>query len=399
MTDEIVLDKLAFKEWVSGRTAADAAREKEKELAEWLLTAQPPHRIENAFDPKWRMARNINMSECAEQFQFYEWITPFLNEPAQFQTQALFALQPSDVSYMLEAYYSYDQAVMRDLLGKTLTKAAFRDIQDQAELLQTKVHSVRRQFDNLKRILTRVEQEIVSGKGTHPRTVLTMIMQDFRLPVELASQYEHISFLCYNKIETSKSRLNVLDFNEWSSMAGVVKAMWGTEDSLDLDLNFTDMMRLAKEALMDRETALDFRKHVMHIFRGSLHDSDGPSMATLGKEQLYYRHMLSALEKGFVNIARAVAQIGSGLQEWREIRDLFVDINEKVLAPLDAADMSLEQVVTLLQAMDKAVAMSVITTKSKTKAPPAWALAWRKCVEGMKKLTITMYPKIFGRHA
>ena len=122
-------------------------------------------------------------------------------------------------------------------------------------------------------------------------------------------------------------------------------------------------------------------------------------MATLGKEQLYYRHMLSALEKGFVNIARAVAQIGSGLQEWREIRDLFVDINEKVLAPLDAADMSLEQVVTLLQAMDKAVAMSVITTKSKTKAPPAWALAWRKCVEGMKKLTITMYPKIFGRHA
>lgn len=238
------------------------------------------------------------------------------------------------------------------------------------------------------------------NKGTQPpRTVLAVIMQDFKLPVELASQYEQILFLCYNKIETSKSRLNVLDFNEWSSMAGVVKAMWGTEDSLDLDLNFTDMMRLAKETFMDRETVLDFRKHAMAIFRMSLHDSDAPSMATLGKEQLYYRHMLSALEKDFVNITRAVAQIGSGLQEWREIRDLFVDITEKVLAPLDGADMTLEQVVMLLQALDKALAISAITTKSKTKAPPPWAHAWRKCVEGMKKLTITMYPKIYGRHA
>jgi len=32
--------------------------------------------------------------------------------------------------------------------------------------------------------------------------------QDFMLSVELASQYQHVAFLCYNKIETSKSRLN-----------------------------------------------------------------------------------------------------------------------------------------------------------------------------------------------
>ena len=33
-------------------------------------------------------------------------------------------------------------------------------------------------------------------------------VQDFMLSVELASQYQHVAFLCYNKIETSKSRLN-----------------------------------------------------------------------------------------------------------------------------------------------------------------------------------------------
>jgi len=71
VTDEIVLDKLAFRDWVGGSTAAEAAREKEQDLAKWLLNANPPHRIENAFDPKWRMARNINMFECAEQVHLH----------------------------------------------------------------------------------------------------------------------------------------------------------------------------------------------------------------------------------------------------------------------------------------------------------------------------------------
>lgn len=406
VTDEIVLDKLAFTEWVAGRQAADAAREKERDLAMWLHHAQPPHRIENAFDPKWTMSRKINMQECAEQFQLYEWITPALNEPTQFRTQSLFVLQPVDVAYMIETYYSYDEAVMRDLLGKSLTKAAMRDIQDQAEMLGIKVNSTRRQFDNLKRILTRIEQQMLANKGAPAsRSILTGITQDFMLSIELASQYQHIAFLCYNKIETSKSGLNVLDFAEFSSLAGVVMAKWGSEDSLDLDSDFTDMMRLAKETLMDRELANDFRKHVMALFRISLHDSaEAPlfaqgSMAALGKEQLYYRHMLSGVERNHLNLSRAVAQIGSGLQEWREIRDLFVDVNEKILAPLDASDLTLEQVVTLLGAMDKALATCAITTKSKTKQPPQWAAAWHQCVEGIKLLAVTMYPKIYGRHA
>ena len=58
------------------------------------------------------MARNINMHECAEQFQFYEWITPFLNEPTQFRTQSVFVLHPSDVAHMIEACYSHDEIVL-----------------------------------------------------------------------------------------------------------------------------------------------------------------------------------------------------------------------------------------------------------------------------------------------
>jgi len=87
-------------------------------------------------------------------------------------------LQPVDVAYMIETYYSYDEAVMRDLLGKSLTKAAMRDIQDQAEMLGIKVNSTRRQFDNLKRILTRIEQQMLANKGAPAsRSILTGITQ------------------------------------------------------------------------------------------------------------------------------------------------------------------------------------------------------------------------------
>jgi hypothetical protein len=51
----------------------------------------------------------------------------------------------------------------------------------------------------------------------------------------------------------------------------------------------------------DRELANDLRKHVMALFRTSLHESpEPPSMAALGKEQLYYRHMLSGTIVGVV---------------------------------------------------------------------------------------------------
>ena len=51
----------------------------------------------------------------------------------------------------------------------------------------------------------------------------------------------------------------------------------------------------------DRELANDLRKHVMALFRTSLHESpEPPSMAALGKEQLFYRHMLSGTMMGVV---------------------------------------------------------------------------------------------------
>jgi hypothetical protein len=56
-------------------------------------------------------------------------------------------------------------------------------------------------------------------------------------------------------------------------------------------------------------------------------------------------------------------------------------------------------VILLFGAMDKAVHSLPAIAKAKGKPLPAWAAAWRRCVEGVKMVTVTMYPALFGRHA
>jgi hypothetical protein len=152
----------------------------------------------------------------------------------------VFNIAPEQLKNMIYEYYSFDEDVMREFLGKTLTKTARRELEDVAEQTKTTIPSTRRQFDNLKRIYTHIENEInaskSSGKSSSTsRSIISMIEEAFLLPVELASQYMHIVFLSANRIETFKSRLNVLDFKEWNSLAGVVMAVWGTETSTELD--------------------------------------------------------------------------------------------------------------------------------------------------------------------
>lgn len=45
----------------------------------------------------------------------------------------------------------------------------------------------------------------------------------------------HMTFLATNRIETSKSRLHLLDYKEWNSLTGIIMAVWGSDDSIEFD--------------------------------------------------------------------------------------------------------------------------------------------------------------------
>ena len=52
-----------------------------------------------------------------------------------------------------------------------------------------------------------------------------------------------------------------------------------------------------------------------------------------------------------------------------------------------------------LFSLARTLARSHTRTHARTHGAVQWAGAWQKCVEGIKLLAVTMYPKIYGRHA
>jgi hypothetical protein len=243
VSDTASVDMAIFRGWLEGISPMECARQRETSLYASFFGITPLEQLSPEYQIRWKAARQLNFQECLEEYQVCEWMAPYLSQPQQFQTQMLFNITPDQLKTMIYEYYSFDEDVMREFLGKTMSKTARRELEDVSEQTKTTISSTRRQFDNLKRIHTHVENEINANKSSvkgsaSGRSIIAMIEEAFLIPVELASQYMHIVFLSANRIETFKSRLNVLDFKEWNSLAGVVMAVWGTDMTTELDSRY-----------------------------------------------------------------------------------------------------------------------------------------------------------------
>jgi hypothetical protein len=104
VTDKMKVDALTFEAWVKGLTAAEAMRYKEHEIQRFLRQMQESARgagggrlEQQQSDRRWRNARQLVFQECVDQYQFFEWLAPFLNEPLSFRTQTLVVVAPADV--------------------------------------------------------------------------------------------------------------------------------------------------------------------------------------------------------------------------------------------------------------------------------------------------------------
>ncbi|GBM01904.1 Acidic fibroblast growth factor intracellular-binding protein [Araneus ventricosus] len=58
---------------------------------------------------------------------------------------------------LIERYYEFDDAVIREFLGKKLSARNRKDLDDVSEKTGIQVKSCRRQFDNVKRVYKVVE--------------------------------------------------------------------------------------------------------------------------------------------------------------------------------------------------------------------------------------------------
>ena len=59
---------------------------------------------------------------------------------------------------MVRRYYTLDESVLREFLGRRLAGKVRKDLGDVSEATKTPVKSCRRQFDNLRRVMTHLEE-------------------------------------------------------------------------------------------------------------------------------------------------------------------------------------------------------------------------------------------------
>lgn len=120
---------------------------------------------------------------------------------------------------LIEKYYSLDDIVCRELLGKKLSSKYRKDLDEISEKTSIKLKSCRRQFDNIKRI-----QKVIDDQPAG--SLLKIIQREFLLSEDLAKRYCAIVFIANQRFELSKKKLQYLSFMDFFECSQSIMGYW-----------------------------------------------------------------------------------------------------------------------------------------------------------------------------
>ncbi|KAI8928049.1 acidic fibroblast growth factor binding protein [Entophlyctis helioformis] len=249
------------------------------------------------------------------QYRNFEILEDFLHQPRQLHIQPLFPLPPSTKQFLIESYYGFNERVMREILGKKLTSRVRKELDDVCQKTKMPIIGCRRMFDNLKRIIKRVEDS--------DGDMVTIIHRDFLLPPALSFQYANIIFINNYRFETSKKRLAHLRFSDFEYAASIfIQYFTASPASVldELDANLAQDSRDLKSVLYNSKDTLDQLRSatVAHLAQiGHPHIMERPSPAT----------------NAFKVLLRNILTLGASLTNSKDVRDLFATLQEKVVDP------------------------------------------------------------------
>ncbi|KJE93598.1 fibroblast growth factor intracellular binding protein [Capsaspora owczarzaki ATCC 30864] len=364
VSDPVLLNAGVFNLWLQGDTMDQALKSRYTlEISTQLTTA-------------------VIVSDTADQYQLFAILEHYLHNPRYLASQSIVPLAPSLQQTLLDRYYSFDDAVVRELLGKKLSARVRKDLDDVSEKADVSLQNCRRQFDNIKRISRAVED---ADGGLEEN-----IQANFLLSPETTRKYARIVFLCGNRFETNKKKLSPLTFSDFMQFAAVMMENWtvkGAPPGEDLDPNFLrDLRELRGVLTNDKDVLVEQRRFVQQDMiqgnatlsatvtetsssltaLGGLSNRSLPGVglggsqsnlapasvvaspwARMGVEErsaLFERKMFPL----FKTLLRNLFAIASGLSQSKELRDIFIDLLEKFVEPCREADWTVAELEAFL---------------------------------------------------
>lgn len=316
------VDLEAFALWLRGHSAEEASAERERHLADSVTHEFYDHPA-------------LLLSETHDHYRTFNLLEPYLQLPPTLLNQHLFQLPVATKRALIESYYTFDEAVVREFLGKKLSTKNRKDLDDVSEKTGISLKSCRRQFDNIKQVLRVVDD--------YEGSLVENIKEQFILPEDLARSYASVVFISHNRFETHKRRLANLTFTDFTYCASAMIDHWtagsegshAVDDDLELDRDFLQELHDLKLNMIDRVWIDRQQKLVVKDLR----------------RQKYPAPKLKSVEVNFKVLSKAVTLLGASLIHSKDLKDFFIDLIEKVIDPCKQFSWESEDIEMILSSV------------------------------------------------
>ena len=210
--DPFTLDLMVFLLWTRGLSQAQLVARREVDYA-------------SASTAERRETLELLTRDTADQFRVFGVLEPLLRAPRLLGNQVVLQLPPSTRRFAVEVYYTFDDLVIRELLGRKLSTKARKDLDDVSESAGVPLLSCRRQFDCLKRIYNAMDDRGFQG------SVALLVETLFCLSSQLSRRFANIIFLLYNRftLQASRKKTSFLALADLEYCAGVITSLWVRE--------------------------------------------------------------------------------------------------------------------------------------------------------------------------
>uniref|UniRef100_A0A8C9YVL4 Fibroblast growth factor (acidic) intracellular binding protein a n=1 Tax=Sander lucioperca TaxID=283035 RepID=A0A8C9YVL4_SANLU len=305
-----IMDEEVYQLWLDGYTVNDAVKV----------------RMEGGVMEECEASADVLLSDTMDQYRTFQMCERLLHSPSKLANQLLFQIPPNRQAMLIERYYAFDDAFVREVLGKKLSKGTKKDLDDIGAKTGVTLKSCRRQFDNFKRVFKVVEELKGPLVENIPPIMRLLLISGIMLP---------LFFFANHRFETGKRKLQYLTFQDFAFCAGQLISNWtvGAVDNMvedmdvDLDKEFLQELKELKVLITDKDL-LDQHKSLV-------------CTALRGKTKAF-----NEMEANFKNLSRGLVNIAAKLTNTKDVRDFFIDLVEKFIEPCrsdrwTAADMRL----------------------------------------------------------
>ena len=130
ISDPLIVDLGLFGAWLEGLRVDDAVQLHPI----WRESTHPDDALQE-----------LVHADCSDQVRLFWMLQPFFMDPSQLAAQRRYRMLPEMRRLVLDAYYGFDERVMRELLGRRPTPKLRRETEALRDKLNVSLRSCRRQ--------------------------------------------------------------------------------------------------------------------------------------------------------------------------------------------------------------------------------------------------------------